>query len=142
MTLKKTTYFYFQKSPKMSKNTLLQLLAILFTGFILFVIYSANTGADLVFFRMIKHLPFGDKIGHFGLIGMLTFLVNCAMKARTFSLGKFQLLLGSSVLFVLVTLEEFSQIWLDNRNFDLVDLSANYLGILVASSLVYWIYKK
>ena len=32
---------------------------------------------------------------------------------------------------VFATIEEFSQIWIPARNFDLVDLSADFLGVIV-----------
>lgn len=126
----------------MSKNTLIQIVAILFSLFLAFIIYSANTKADLIFFRLVKSIPYGDKVGHTLLLGTLTFLVNWAMQARTFIFQKFQILTGSCIIFLVITIEEFSQNWLDNRSFDLVDLGGNYLGIFLGSCLIYRLFKK
>jgi polysaccharide biosynthesis protein VpsQ len=40
--------------------------------------------------------------------------------------------LGCLIIAVAMTIEEFSQIWIPNRTFDLMDLAANYLGISIA----------
>jgi hypothetical protein len=126
----------------MSKNTFIQIAAILFTLFLVFIIYCANIKADLIFFRLLKYIPFGDKVGHTVLLGTLTFLVNWAMQARTFIFRKFQILTGSCIVFILITLEEISQNWLDNRTFDLFDLGGNYLGISLGSYAIYRLFKK
>jgi hypothetical protein len=34
------------------------------------------------FFAFIAYIPFGDKIGHFGLMGMFSLLINLALQAR------------------------------------------------------------
>lgn len=126
----------------MSKNILIQITAILFILFLIFIIYSANTKADLIFFRLLRHIPFGDKLGHILLLGTLTFLVNWAMQAHTFVFKKIQILTGSCIVFALITVEEISQNWLDNRTFDLADLGGNYLGIVLASYAIYRLFKK
>ncbi|WP_244325652.1 hypothetical protein [Shewanella aestuarii] len=47
-------------------------LAVGFFGFIIWIIYLANTGGRSVFFVLIKHMPYGDKVGHMLLFGTLT----------------------------------------------------------------------
>ena len=113
-------------------------LATAFTLFILYVIYLANSGADHVFFDFVRWLPYGDKIGHFGLIGTLALLVNLAVGNRPFSgwhFGRNPILYGTVVVTILVILEELSQLFLINRTFDLVDLTFDFLGIIVANWL-------
>ncbi len=80
----------------------------------------------------INSLPFGDKFGHLFIIGLLTFLLNYALAGRMVKIGRLKLLLGCTIVAVAMTVEECSQIWFPARTFDLIDLSANYLGITLA----------
>jgi hypothetical protein len=56
-----------------------------FYFFILAVILAlANFHETQYLFEPIRQLPFGDKIGHFVLMGFFSFLVNLILNARTF----------------------------------------------------------
>jgi polysaccharide biosynthesis protein VpsQ len=70
----------------------------------------------------INSLPFGDKFGH-------------ALAGRMVKIGRLKLLLGCTTVAVIMTVEECSQFWIAARTFDLIDLSANYLGITLAGIL-------
>ncbi len=83
------------------------------------------------FFSFIRYIPFGDKVGHFCLMGMFSLVVNLAFKARTIQLWKLSYLLGSLLVLVIVTLEEFSQIFVHGRSFDAGDLVADAAGIII-----------
>jgi polysaccharide biosynthesis protein VpsQ len=80
----------------------------------------------------INSVPFGDKFGHLLIIGLLTFLLNHALAGRMVKIGRLKLLLGCTIVGVAMTVEECSQLWFPVRTFDLIDLSANYLGIALA----------
>lgn len=80
----------------------------------------------------INSIPFGDKFGHLLVIGCLTFLLNDALARRKLKIGRFRILLGCTIVAVAMTVEECSQMWFPARTFDLIDLSANYLGIALA----------
>ncbi len=56
--------------------------------FILWIIYLANTGGSNVFFDIIKHIPYGDKLGHFVLFGFLTLVTIAGSKFRSFSYSR------------------------------------------------------
>jgi polysaccharide biosynthesis protein VpsQ len=73
--------------------------------------------------------PYGDKVGHFCLMGGVSFCVNLALGGRKVFWRRIGLALGSLLVSGLVTLEEFSQIFFAMRTFDLLDLSASLLGI-------------
>ncbi|MEO8351841.1 MAG: VanZ family protein [Chthoniobacteraceae bacterium] len=74
--------------------------------------------------------PGSDKLGHFLLIGGMAFFLNLALRARTFRwLGR-RWLIGSVLVAVAFTLEELSQRFISSRSFDLVDLAADFAGIL------------
>jgi polysaccharide biosynthesis protein VpsQ len=126
----------------MTRSIQIRLIAFFFTLFIFYIIYAANTGTSNIFFDMVSKLPFGDKIGHVGLVGMLAFLINLLLNSRTFVFKGYSILVGSFAVFCFMTVEEFSQIWMDTRTFDLVDLTFNYLGIGIASWLIVRFFKR
>lgn len=83
------------------------------------------------YFRFVHYIPYGDKVGHFCLMGMLSFLVNLVLRARTVSLWKFDYLLGSLIVAAIVLVEEFSQKFVGGRTFDFGDLLFDFAGIIV-----------
>ncbi len=94
------------------------------------------------YFTFINLLPFGDKIGHFCLMGTFALLVNLAFNAKTFRLWKFDFLLGSLIVLTIVTAEEFSQIFIRGRTFDLIDLVFDYAGIFIFGEAARFICRK
>lgn len=108
-----------------------KLLAVFFLLFILTVVASADTGIGDHVYSFVFAVPFGDKIGHFLLMGTLSLLVNLALGARTVQFGRYDILLGSLLVAIGITLEELSQIWIVTRSFSLLDLAANYAGIWI-----------
>ena len=111
------------------KRILIQLVTIAFLGMISFIIWSANTQQKFGFLQFGVAFPYADKLAHFLLIGSATFLLNLSLQNRTIAwLGR-KWLLGSLIVFILITLEEFSQRFIPGRSFDLLDLTANCAGI-------------
>jgi VanZ family protein len=94
------------------------------------------------YFTFVELLPLGDKIGHFCLMGMFAFLVNLTFNAKTLKFWKFKYLLGSLIVLVIVTLEEFSQIFIRGRTFDLKDLIFDYAGIFIFGETARYICQK
>ena len=111
-------------------KTLIPLGAVAFFCFILWVIYLANTGQNSVFFQFVASIPYGDKLGHFCLFGLLTLATNLAFRFKSFKLFSIELFLGTILVFSFVVIEEFSQYFIPNRSFDLMDLSADFVGIV------------
>jgi len=116
------------KNNKMNK--LIPFVSISFFGFILWIIYLANTGQHSVFFEFVASIPYGDKLGHFCLFGLLTLAANFTFKLKSFQLRSMQIYLGSILVFVFVVLEESSQFFISTRTLDALDLSADFVGIL------------
>ncbi len=114
-------------------NKLFIALAIAFFSFILWVIYHADAGQPTFFHLWITTIPFGDKIGHVGLFGTLAYLSNFALKLRQISLAKFNVYLGTLLVFSFALIEEISQLFFPQRTFDWFDLLAGVLGIFVAN---------
>ncbi len=111
------------------------LLTAAFIILLIGIIIIANVGLGSTAFTFLKYIPGGDKTGHFFLIGMLSFLVNLSMGAKTTTWKSMSVLKGSLIVFLVVVTEEFSQIFLKYRGFDLVDLLADAAGILVFGRL-------
>jgi len=100
------------------------------------VIYQADTGQNKVVFNAIEKVEYGDKYVHFLFYGFLSFLLNLILKFRQFSLSALNLRAvtlykGSVIVFVFSLFEEFSQAFIPYRNFDLIDMAANFSGILL-----------
>ena len=120
---------------KTAKNFWLYLATLLFAGLILLISLSASMGWATPWFARVRQIPGGDKLAHFLLIGGMSLLLNLSLRGTKIRLLGKEFLLGSCVLFVLVTIEEFTQLGMVNRTFDLIDLGSNYLGIFVFGQL-------
>jgi polysaccharide biosynthesis protein VpsQ len=105
---------------------------LIFFLFIIGIIVANDLGQISGIINRINTIPFGDKIGHAIFIGTLAYLLNYALADRLIKIGDYKILLGCLIIAVVMTMEEFSQIWIPTRTFDLVDLLANYLGISMA----------
>lgn len=113
-----------------------------YIALIILIIFLANSGALHSVIKPLQQIPYFDKWGHFFLVGMLAFVVNIALSLRTIKLFKFKLLLGSLIVAVIMTLEEFSQAFVSSRTFDLIDLTADYVGIICFSYLAIWLHNR
>ena len=118
-------------------QTIIRLSIYLFTGFILWIIYLANTGQPSLFFELVKILPLGDKLGHFFLFGILTLGTNILSNYKKLKIGTATFHAGTLGVTVFVVIEEISQIFLPTRTFDMHDFVANLLGILVFTIITY-----
>ncbi len=105
-------------------------LAILFSIFIMTVILLADLGAIPPAIKSLYDFPYGDKLGHFALYGLLALVMNLYVllllpqRQRIRVVWIIGLLIG-----IFIGVEELSQIYLSARTFDLVDLSASYAGV-------------
>ncbi len=99
------------------------------------MIVFADRGRGRAFFGWINSFPLGDKAGHFFLIGVMAFLLNHALAYRTAPVNGSRLQLGGLIVGVVITFEEFSQLWFSSRTFDAGDLLANWFGVLAAELL-------
>jgi VanZ family protein len=117
-------------------------LAILFGLFIITIIILADLG-DLGPLHAIYDVPFGDKLGHFILYGILALLVDLSLfQSFPGNDPRRVALLSGLGLALLIGLEEFSQKLFATRNFDLLDLTAGYLGVIFFSWLALRIKKR
>ena len=98
---------------------------------IIAMVVLADTG-HLGFLGALYEFPYGDKVGHFVLFGLLSGLVNLAVFETWPRQDVTRLALeASAILAVPIGLEEFSQRWFPLRSFSIADLLASYLGVAV-----------
>lgn len=116
-------------------------LAVLFTLFIIAVVILADLDAFPPYVRKLYDFPNGDKVGHLILFGLLNFFLTSAFFSRfSFSRGRIALFVGL-ILVLAIAAEEFSQQYFAARTFDLVDLTASYVGAFVGGWIA-WRIKK
>lgn len=120
----------------LSRTNLLTFLAGLFFVFICYIIFCADTGQSVLFVKQVRHLPYGDKVCHFLLYGILAFLVNLAFNNKTVLIMRRPFLLGSIWVLFFAIAEEFTQLFLVHRSFELIDIICDVLGIALASVFV------
>ena len=109
----------------------IRIISVIYIFIFAGIVVLADIEQTQHFFSVLRILPLGDKIGHFCLIGMLSLFVNLALNAKSFQFWKLNYLLGSLIVLAVVTAEEFSQIFIPGRNFDVGDLIFDYAGIFI-----------
>jgi VanZ family protein len=110
-------------------------LAIGFAIFLVMIILAADFGLMSGVFIFLNRLPYGDTIGHFILLGLLSLLVSLGFPTKYVRLNGLTILKSSLLITAVITLEELSQLFLANRRFSLLDLLANYAGIWLFGEL-------
>ncbi|MBI5953463.1 MAG: VanZ family protein [Chloroflexi bacterium] len=107
-------------------------ISILFTIFIIAVIILADRGSLPHWVRALYDFPNGDKLGHFALFGLLNFFLARALLSTFPSRPKGWVTISISlILALLIAAEEWSQQFFATRTFDLLDLLASYVGLVV-----------
>lgn len=79
----------------------------------------------------IKQFPYYDTILHFLLMGFSAFLGHLAFNKRKINILNFSLPLVPIIISFFVLIEECLQMFSPNRSFDLVDLAADFCGIVL-----------
>lgn len=121
-------------------KTAFNLLAAIAIGFVVWVIICADANQPTIFQVYATSLPYGDKLGHFGLFFSLAMLLNFTYQLKRINLVHLNIYTGSAYVFSFATIEEFSQLmFAPQRTFDLIDLLADVCGILVAHFLTQFI---
>jgi polysaccharide biosynthesis protein VpsQ len=106
-----------------------KILAGCFILFMLVIVTLANRGEGDRWWSFIHHIPYGDKLGHIGLMFALCLLCNLAFAPRSFRLLPPFITRVTFILFALVTLEELSQAFISTRSCDPLDWFADLAGL-------------
>lgn len=112
------------------KRILVILAAFGFAAFFVALVVIANRGEGHQWWAFLDHVPYGDKLGHLGLAGTLSFLFNLALPMRHKSNWILGFITYPTIgLGVLLSLEELSQAFIPSRTCDLVDWLADLVGL-------------
>jgi hypothetical protein len=111
---------------------LIRLAFVLFTSAFVSLIVLADRGQIGVIWEYVAMVPLGDKLGHLGLVGTLTILLNLTLNRRKAG----SLMLGSLTVLTGMMLEEGSQYFIPARSADGFDALANLVGVLCGEGLV------
>lgn len=106
--------------------------ALLGFSFICWIVVQANKGNSNIFFDIVALLPLGDKVCHMLLFGMLSTLTIIAFKCRQVRINNYKVPIGAIIVLAFSLTEELSQIFFMHRTFDLMDVAADILGIMIS----------
>lgn len=104
--------------------------AAFFMVLIIAIIILADMGRMPEFLANLYNFPNGDKVGHFLLMGILSFLVNASIvPAFPLEKSKRSVLAASLILALLAGIEEWMQSFFSHRQASLLDLLSSIAGI-------------
>jgi len=107
-------------------------IAAIFTLFIVGLIILADQDALPPFIDALYDFPYGDKLGHLILFGLLNFILTLTFLRALPNRTSYRVALSVGlILAAAVTAEEYSQQFFSARTFDLVDLFTSYLGLVI-----------
>src|SRR5215204_725624 len=124
------------------KSARMKIFLVVYIFILAFIIFLADRKGTRYLLNFVGNIPYGDKLGHFLLMGGFSFLLNLVLNARTFKLWKINYLLGSLIVLVIVTIEEISQNFVAGRTFDWGDLVFDFLGIFLFGELAGFICRR
>lgn len=105
-------------------------ICALFALVLIAIVTAADAGIAEPMFEIVRRVPWGDKLAHLLLLGVMSLLLNVSLEAARFRWGRLRPLKGTAILLVLAILEEVSQLAFEHRTFSYADLAANVVGIV------------
>jgi polysaccharide biosynthesis protein VpsQ len=114
-------------------------LTVVFILFIIAIVVLADAGRLPGVMAGFYNFRYGDKAGHFLLMGLLNFLVILSFTMRPQANLRRTVLICSLVVAALVSLEEGSQLFFPLRTASWGDLFSSYAGIILFGGLAFWI---
>ena len=87
-------------------------------------------------FSFIRDIPGQDRTGHFVVMGLLCLCVNLGFADARIAGRRLGTPIVTLLVFLGVTLEEYTQALIPRRSFDPLDLLAGYAGIAIAAVAV------
>ena len=117
----------------MKKINLRIILPLSFFLFISFIIYLADTADYNFAFRVIGNIPYGDKLMHGLLYGVMALLLNYGLNFKSKKIFGFNMQVGAIIVLTFAGLEEITQYWLPSRTCDVFDFVADVVGVVLFS---------
>lgn len=107
------------------------IITLCFSVFFLWIIYKANTDQDTIFFTIAHSLPYGDKVSHIVVFGLLSYLFNLTMSFKTSNILNLDIYVGSLAVIIISAVDELSQSLIPTRTIDFLDFIASITGIVL-----------
>lgn len=109
------------------------LLPLIFFMLISYIIILADTENYNFAFHLVGYIPYGDKIAHAVLYGMMALLLNYGLHFKHIKFLRISLQIGAIYVLLFAGLEELTQYYIPSRTFDIGDLLADFIGVVLAS---------
>jgi polysaccharide biosynthesis protein VpsQ len=107
-------------------------LGVGFLFFVVVIIILADNGKMPHLISALYDFPYGDKVGHFFLFGLLNFFLALAFLPSFPNQPRIRVLVSIGLILALaIAIEEWSQHFFSTRTADWLDLLASYLGLTV-----------
>ena len=116
-------------------------LPLAFFLFILWIIFLADSANYNYAFFMVGSIPYGDKIAHALLYGVMALLLNFGLGFKTKQFLGLNIQLGSILVLLFAGVEELSQYFFPSRILDMYDFIADFVGVFLASYVSNWFKK-
>ena len=113
-------------------------IALAYAALLAAIVVAADANWLPHFARHLHDLPFGDKVMHFTLFGLLALVANLALASRGRRSLARAIVMGSLFVLFIATAEEYSNKFVATRDWSLGDLTANYLGVACFGLLPLW----
>lgn len=113
----------------MTRSRLLAGATILFVVAFAFIIVSADARQMPAFIKALYAFPEGDKVGHVVMMGALSLLVNATIASRGGVQARRRMVIATSILTVIVAIEEVSQHFFAGRTMALDDFACSLIGL-------------
>jgi polysaccharide biosynthesis protein VpsQ len=120
---------------KEKKMKWMRMAAVVFSLIMIAIVVCADAYPGL--FKFVYAIPGRDKVGHLLLLAMLSFLINGAIPSQQYGWRSVSIFKGSIVIFIIMVLEETSQLFFPGRTFSWKDMLANTCGIAIGDRLAY-----
>lgn len=113
-------------------------IALAYVALFAAIVVAADANWMPPFAQRLHDLPFGDKVIHFTLFGLLALVANLVLASRSRRPLARAIITGSLIVVFVATAEEYSNKFVAARDWSLGDLTANYLGIACLGMLPLW----
>jgi len=113
-------------------------IALAYAALLAAIVVAADAGWLPRFAERLHDLPFGDKVLHFTMFGLLALAANLALASRGRRSLARAIVIGSIFVLIVATAEEYSNRYLLRRDWSLGDLTANYAGVACFGLLPLW----
>jgi polysaccharide biosynthesis protein VpsQ len=110
------------------RNHAIRWIAVGFAIFLAMIIILADYRHLPSFITMLYSFTYGDRVGHFVLFGLLSFLLRIAFPVPCFRALKRNIPVLTLILALFIVAEEISQIFIPARTFSWGDLLASLTG--------------